>query len=153
VRGRKTPDDTASSSAGAAIDLSTFHYGRDIVVHTLADPILKGREDLGPWILGRPLSTSPREMNDGELAGRAEAEKLEEDIVAVMTTGDGARRHAEEAVAPGALARQLLVESVVTGHIPGHIPRDAKLEAGWYASWLWRRGIGITHRPFSGNAQ
>ena len=30
-KGRKTPDDTASSSAGAATDLSTFHYGRDII--------------------------------------------------------------------------------------------------------------------------
>ncbi len=31
VRGSKTPDDTASSSAGAATDLSTFHYGGDII--------------------------------------------------------------------------------------------------------------------------
>ena len=31
MRGRRTPDDTASSSAGAATDLSTFHYGRDII--------------------------------------------------------------------------------------------------------------------------
>jgi hypothetical protein len=36
--GNETPDDTASSSAGAATDLSTFHYGGDII----ADP---GR----PW--------------------------------------------------------------------------------------------------------
>ena len=30
--GSKTPDDTSSSSTGAATDLSTFHYGRDIIV-------------------------------------------------------------------------------------------------------------------------
>jgi hypothetical protein len=30
-KGLKTPDDTASSSAGAATDLSTFHYVRDII--------------------------------------------------------------------------------------------------------------------------
>jgi hypothetical protein len=30
-KGTKTPDDTASSSAGAATDLSTFHYEGDII--------------------------------------------------------------------------------------------------------------------------
>lgn len=38
-RGLKTPDDTASPNAGAAIDFSTFHYAGDIIVSRLVRPI------------------------------------------------------------------------------------------------------------------